>query len=33
MPQLIDYQELPDILQSFASYKTGIQGCSKKTSD
>lgn len=33
MAQLIDYQELPDILQSFASYKTGIQGCSKKTSD
>lgn len=33
MAQLIDYHELPEILQSFASYKTGIQGCSKKTSD
>ena len=33
MAQLIDHQELPEILQSFASYKTGIQGCSKKTTD
>lgn len=33
MAQLIDYQELPEIVQNFASYKTGIQGCSKKTVD
>ena len=33
MAQLIDYRELPEIAQNFASYKTGIQGCSKKTVD
>ena len=33
MAQLIDYRELPEIVQNFASYKTGIQGCSKKTVD
>ena len=33
MAQLIDYQELPEIMRNFASYKTGIQGCSKKTVD
>ena len=31
--QLIDYNELPEIVRNFASYKTGIQGCSKKTVD
>ena len=33
MAQLIDYNELPEIVRNFASYKTGIQGCSKKTVD
>lgn len=33
MAQLIDYSELPEIVRNFASYKTGIQGCSKKTVD
>jgi len=33
MAQLIDYKELPEIVRNFASYKTGIQGCSKKTVD
>ena len=33
MIQLIDYKELPEIMTQFASYKTGIQGCSKKTVD
>lgn len=33
MANLIDYNSLPEILRQFASYKTGIQGCSKKTVD
>lgn len=33
MAQLIDYNELPEIVRNFASYKTGIQGCSQKTVD
>ena len=33
MAQLIDYNELPEIMRNFASYKKGIQGCSAKTVD
>ena len=33
MPFQVNIDEFPPILREFASYKTAIQGCSKKTVD
>ena len=33
MPYQVDINEFPPVIREFASYKTAIQGCSKKTAD
>ena len=33
MPYQVNIDEFPQIIREFASYKTAIQGCSKKTAD